>query len=103
VQVPGAEREKWRTKRIRMLRKKLQNTPRQIDELKSRNRDLEENLQLAGTGKRDAVSERKDAMTNAVFWDVALCSYCVNRRFGGTYHLHLQGRKIRERGTSVSR
>jgi hypothetical protein len=26
----------------------------------------------------------------------------VNRRFGGTYRLHLQGRKIRERGTSVS-
>jgi hypothetical protein len=27
------------------------------------------------------------------------CIYC----FGGTYRLHLQGRKIRERGTSVSR
>jgi hypothetical protein len=27
----------------------------------------------------------------------------VNRRFGGKYRLHLQGRKIRERGTSVSR
>jgi hypothetical protein len=27
----------------------------------------------------------------------------VNRRFGGTYRLNLQGRKIRERGTSVSR
>jgi hypothetical protein len=42
-------------------------------------------------------------MKNAVFWDVALCRYCVNRRFGGTYRFHLQGRKIRERGTSVSR
>jgi hypothetical protein len=41
-------------------------------------------------------------MKYAVFWDVALCSYCVNRLFGGTYRLHLQGRKIRERGTSVS-
>jgi hypothetical protein len=40
---------------------------------------------------------------NAVFWDVALCRCCVNRRFGGTYRLHLQGRKFRERGTSVSR
>jgi hypothetical protein len=28
---------------------------------------------------------------------------CVNRRFGGKYRLHLQGRNIRERGTSVSR
>jgi hypothetical protein len=42
-------------------------------------------------------------MKNAVFWDVALCRYCVNRRFGGTYRLHQQGRKIRQRGTSVSR
>jgi hypothetical protein len=30
-------------------------------------------------------------MKNAVFWDVALCRYFVNRRFGGMYHLHLQG------------
>jgi hypothetical protein len=36
-------------------------------------------------------------MKNAVFWDVALCRSCENRRFGGKYHLHLQGRKIRER------
>jgi hypothetical protein len=42
-------------------------------------------------------------MKNAVFWDVAPSRSCVNRRFGGTYRLHLQGRKIRERGTSVSR
>jgi hypothetical protein len=33
---------------------------------------------------------------------VALCRSCV-KRFGGTYRLHLQGRWIRERGTSVSR
>jgi hypothetical protein len=43
-------------------------------------------------------------MKNAVFWDVALCrSSGLNRRFGGTYRLHLHGRKIRERGTRVSR
>jgi hypothetical protein len=40
---------------------------------------------------------------NADFWDVVPCRSCVNRRFGGMYRLHLQGRKIRERGTSVSR
>jgi hypothetical protein len=40
---------------------------------------------------------------NAVFWDVALCRYCVNQRFGWTYRLHLQGRKICERGTNLSR
>jgi hypothetical protein len=33
-------------------------------------------------------------MKNDVFWDVAPCRSCVNRRFGGTYRLHLQGRKI---------
>jgi hypothetical protein len=27
----------------------------------------------------------------AVFWDIAPCSPNVNRRFGGTYHLHLRG------------
>jgi hypothetical protein len=42
-------------------------------------------------------------LKNAVFWDVATCRSCSNRLFGGTYHLHLQGRKIRERGTNVSR
>jgi hypothetical protein len=40
---------------------------------------------------------------NAVFWEVAPCRSCVNRRFGRTYRLHLQGRKILEQGTSVSR
>jgi hypothetical protein len=40
-------------------------------------------------------------MKNAVFWVVAPCRACeMNRRFGGTHRLHLQGRKIRERGTS---
>jgi hypothetical protein len=40
---------------------------------------------------------------NAVFWDVAPCRSCLNRRFGGTCRIHLQDRKIRERGTRVSR
>jgi hypothetical protein len=43
------------------------------------------------------------AMKSAVFWDVVLCRSCVNRRFGRRYRLHLQGRKIRERETSLSR
>jgi hypothetical protein len=42
-------------------------------------------------------------MKHFVFWDVALCISCVNRRFGGTDCLNIQGRKILERGTSVSR
>jgi hypothetical protein len=32
-------------------------------------------------------------MKKAVFWDVAPCRSGVNRRFGGTYRLHLQGRR----------
>jgi hypothetical protein len=42
-------------------------------------------------------------MKNDVFWYVAPCRSCVNRRFGGMYRLHLQCRKICERGTSMSR
>jgi hypothetical protein len=31
----------------------------------------------------------------SIFWDIKSCSPLkVNRRFGGTYQLHLQGRKI---------
>jgi hypothetical protein len=41
-------------------------------------------------------------MKNAVFWDVAPCRSCgLNRRFGGRYRFHLQGRKISERGFST--
>jgi hypothetical protein len=44
-------------------------------------------------------------MKNAVFWDVAPCRSCVNRRFGGTFRLHLQGtlkmEEIRSSETSV--
>jgi hypothetical protein len=34
-------------------------------------------------------------MKNAVFWDVAPCGFIINRRFGGTCRLHLQGRNLR--------
>jgi hypothetical protein len=36
---------------------------------------------------------KRPTIKNAVFWDVAPCRYFVNRRFGGTYRLHLQGKK----------
>jgi hypothetical protein len=33
-------------------------------------------------------------LKSIIFWDMTPCSPLgVNRRFGGTYHLHLQGRK----------
>jgi hypothetical protein len=34
--------------------------------------------------------------TSSIFWDITPCSPLkVNRRFGGTYRTHLQGRRIR--------
>jgi hypothetical protein len=39
--------------------------------------------------------EHQTFFKNAFFWDVASC-----RRFGGKYSLHIEGRKIRERGTT---
>jgi cellulose synthase/poly-beta-1,6-N-acetylglucosamine synthase-like glycosyltransferase len=37
----------------------------------------------------------------AISCDIAHCSPYVNQRFGGTYHLHLQGRKSAEHETCV--
>jgi hypothetical protein len=34
-------------------------------------------------------------MKSTIFWDITPCSpLSVNRRFGGTYRLYLQGKKI---------
>jgi hypothetical protein len=43
-------------------------------------------------------------LKKAVFWDVAPCRYGVDRRFGGTYRLHLQGRReiIRKSASEAS-
>jgi hypothetical protein len=53
-------------------------------------------------------SEHWDDKKSTVFWDMTPCSPLkVNRRFGGTYRLHFQGRRInqtrnqRSSGTSV--
>jgi hypothetical protein len=43
------------------------------------------------------------AINVAIFWDIQPCSPYVNRRFGGTYYLHLQGRKSAEQETSEHR
>jgi hypothetical protein len=48
-------------------------------------------------------NEQRLKLNNAVFWDVVPCRSYVNRRFRGIYCLRLQGRTIRERGTSGSR
>jgi hypothetical protein len=39
-------------------------------------------------------------MKNAVFWDVAPCRYCISRRFGVKYRLHLQGGRERKNARS---
>jgi hypothetical protein len=41
----------------------------------------------------DNFREHLHSTKKAVFWDVAPCSSGVNRRFGGTYRLRLQGRR----------
>jgi hypothetical protein len=33
-------------------------------------------------------------MKSIIFWDMTPCSLSCTRRFGGTYRLHLQGRRI---------
>jgi hypothetical protein len=41
-------------------------------------------------------------MKVAIFWDIAPCSPYVNRSFGGTFHLHLHGRKSAEQRVAGS-
>jgi hypothetical protein len=38
----------------------------------------------------------------ATLWNIAQCSPCVSRRFEGTYHLNIQGRKSAKQETGVS-
>jgi hypothetical protein len=39
------------------------------------------------------------AVKNYIFWNITLCSPVrINRRFGGTYRLHLQSRRINQTG-----
>jgi hypothetical protein len=40
-------------------------------------------------------------MNVAILWDITPSSSYVNRRFGGTYYLRLQGRNLVEQETSV--
>jgi hypothetical protein len=42
-----------------------------------------------------------DTQKVSVFWDIVLCSRYMNQRFGGNYHLHLQGKKSAEQENSV--
>jgi hypothetical protein len=33
------------------------------------------------------------SLRNVVVWDVTPCGCCLNRRFGGSYHIHYQGKE----------
>jgi hypothetical protein len=47
------------------------------------------------TDKNSGLRQQAIIMKSKIFWDITLCSPLkVNRRFGGTYRLHLQGRNI---------
>jgi hypothetical protein len=53
------------------------------------------NLVTAVCGKFRCINTNLSLMQNSVFWDKTSCSPLkVNRRFGGTYRLHLQSRII---------
>ena len=77
VKAQAAEREncncgKCRTVKVRMLQDDLHNALRHIDELKARNRMLEEKLLLAGTGKRDTVPGKQTVAKYMVVGDSML-------------------------------
>jgi hypothetical protein len=57
--------------------------------------DAQKNIRLNG---EDATGRRRKLHGSyvAIFWDIAPCSPYVIRRFVGTYHFHLQGRKSGE-------
>jgi hypothetical protein len=68
---------------------------------------LNSRCRMIGCYKHLLFEGKTNFQKKAVFWDMAPCRHCVNRRFGGTYRLHLQDRrkkeKIRKRRTSLSR
>ena len=64
VKALPVERENWncekcRTEKVKILQENLQKALRQIDELKTRNRELEERLRLVETGKRNSVADKQ--------------------------------------------
>jgi hypothetical protein len=45
------------------------------------------------TFRKNGNAKLKKIKKNIIFWNVALCRSWVNRRFGGKYRLHFQGKK----------
>lgn len=77
VKAVAAERGNWycekcRTEKVKILQEELQNALRQIDELKDRNRELEEKLLLVEGGRRDAVPAKQETAKCVVIGDSVL-------------------------------
>jgi hypothetical protein len=77
VKAQAAEREnlkcgKCRTYKVRMLQEELQNALRQIDQLKARNKRLDEELLLAVAGKRNTVHAKQKVVTCKMLSDSVL-------------------------------
>jgi len=77
VKAQAAERENWncdkcRTEKVRMLQEDLQNSLRETDELKARNRGREAKLLMAVAGKRDSVPAKQKVTTCMVVGDSML-------------------------------
>jgi hypothetical protein len=77
VKVQMAEREKWscekcKIERFLKVQEDLKNALRQIDDLKFRNRELEEKLLLVEAGKRDTVPAKQKSAKCVVVGDSML-------------------------------
>jgi hypothetical protein len=79
-----AEREKWscekcKSERFLKLQEDFQNALRQIDDLKFKNRELEEKLLLVEAGKRDTVPAKQKSAKCVVVGDSVLRSVGAER------------------------
>jgi hypothetical protein len=69
--------------------------------------EIVKNFQRNADWKTDPYHVRFEVFTavtvkNVVFWDVALCGSCKNRRFGGKYCLHCQCENNQPNGNNVT-
>jgi hypothetical protein len=55
--------------------------------------ELIANFSLIRHGRTENGTSKDSSIQKAVFLDVTPCGFIINRRFGGTCRLHLQGRR----------
>jgi hypothetical protein len=63
---------------------------------------VQEDMYVSGSSVQIILTTMRMLIIKSInFWDIMPCSpMSVNRRFGGTYRLHLQGRKNKRQETS---